>query len=215
VSIQWTIFFKVCKMTYKPHKLDIELHPRRHIASDDLCIYFLEKESEGYSASDANNIIYNFKKPLSRQEHSDWYYKERAIKQISSMINTIRFPECFIVPAPTSKPRNSKEWDSRIDQVVDSIAQQQVSIAKNLDVTIPLLPAHNGGSRDIQTIKNFTSCTVLPQNGINTVILVDDVLTTGAHFRAWKEIILERNPHIKHVFGLFFALHLWKDFENL
>jgi hypothetical protein len=202
-------------MAYKAHKLDIELHPRIHIGADDLCVYFLEKESEGYSASDANNLIYNFKKPVSRRGHSDWYYKEEAIKTIASMVNNISFPRCFIVPAPTSKPRNSTEWDDRIDQIVDSITQQQVVVAKILDVSEPLKPAHDGGSRDIATIKAYTSQILLPNNGIDTVIISDDVLTTGAHFKAWKEIILEHNPHIKQVFGLFFALHVWKDFSKI
>ena len=34
-------------MDYKVHKLDIEIHPREYIRLDDLCYYFLEKESEG------------------------------------------------------------------------------------------------------------------------------------------------------------------------
>ena len=198
-------------MTYKAHKLDIELHPRIHIGADDLCVYFLEKESEGYSASDANNLIYNFKKPVSRKEYPDWYYKEEAIKKIATMVNSISFPRCFIVPAPTSKPRNSIGWDSRIDEIADSITQPQIAIAKILDVSEPLRPAHDGGSRDIQVIKSYTLQKLLPNNGIDTVIIIDDVLTTGAHFKAWKEIILTNNPHIKQVFGLFFALHLWKD----
>lgn len=194
------------------HKLDLELHPRAHIASDDLCAYFLEKESEGYSKSDANNIIYNFKKPMDRKGKEDWKYKEKAIRQLSDMLNHIKFPKCILVPAATSKPRNTEDWDDRLDKCVDSVNQSEVKVVKALDVTTTQVPAHLGGSRNLEDIKKATSLIDLTQYAdFDTVIILDDVLTTGAHFKAWKEMILKDNPHIKKVVGIFFALHVWKD----
>ncbi len=72
-----------------------------------------------------------------------------------------------------------------------------------------MLPAHLGGSRKVEVIKNATVW-----NGINdlngdTVILVDDVLTTGAHFKAWKGFIMEHDPRVKNVIGLFWTLQVW------
>lgn len=201
-------------MKYKLHKLDIEIHPRTYISESDTCVYFLEKESEGYSKSDANNIIYNFKKPMNKKGHDDWKYKIGAIAQFSSMLNNVKFPKCIIIPAPTSNPRNSANWDDRLDQSVDNISQADVTIVKALDVVSSQTPAHLGGSRNIQDIKNSTIHNSLSQyTDYDTVMLVDDVLTTGAHFKAWKELILENNPNITKVYGLFFALHLWKDIE--
>ena len=201
-------------MNYKLHKLDIQIHNRQHISRDDVCAYLLEKESEGYSASDANNLIYNFKKPVNRKGLPDWRYKDIAINTISEMVNNIAFPNCIIVPAPTSNPRYSANWDSRIDQVVDSIVTEAITVEKILDVNSSVTPAHLGGSRDIDSIKAQTICYELKNTAmVDTIIIVDDVLTTGAHFKAWKELILETYPSIKKVYGLFFALHVWKDIE--
>lgn len=196
------------------HRLDIEIHPRPYIALDDSCSYFLEKESEGYSKSDANNIIYNFKKPINRKGMDDWKYKEKAICQLSDMLNHIKFPKCILIPAPTSNPRNTANWDDRLDQCVDSITQQDVVVVKALDVATSQTPAHLGGSRNIESIKKATSLSDLAEYAdYDTVVILDDVLTTGAHFKAWKEMILDDNPNIKKVYGVFFALHLWKDIE--
>ncbi len=45
------------------------------------------------------------------------------------------------------------------------------------------------------------------------VALVDDVLTTGTHFRAAKDLLLKQWPEA-HVAGLFVARAVWMDDDN-
>jgi len=118
-----------------------------------------------------------------------------------------------IILAPTSKPRNYPEWDNRIDKVVDGLGDYltHLHIEKALDTITAHRPSHLGGDRNIESIKSNTAWKGIRNLDptIDTVFLVDDVLVTGAHFKAWKEIILENSPKVKQVVGLFFALHLW------
>ncbi len=201
------------KMGSKLHKLDLELHARPHIKEDDKCYYFMEKEAEGYTASTANNLINNFKKPVDRRGKSEWVYKERAIKVFTGDLCDLNLSHPYtVIPAPTSKPRGHADWDDRLDKVVEGFAlcKDDVVIEKALDTAIVLIPAHLGGSRNIDDIKSHTVWNGIGDLKGDTVILVDDVLTTGSHFKAWKEFIMQNDPRVKNVIGLFWTLHVWE-----
>lgn len=201
-------------MSRKLHTLDLELHPRTCITKDDNCYYFMEKESEGYTKSSANNLINNFKKPVDRRGRPEWTYKENAIKVFIDDLCIINFVKPYtIIPAPTSKPRGHQDWDNRLDEVTKGLGERNshLNIEKALDTSEVLTPAHLNGSRDIDFIKSKTVWNGITNLESDTVILIDDVLTTGAHFKAWKEFIMENDPRVKNVIGLFWALHVWGD----
>ena len=54
----------------------------RYLADEDVCYYIGEYTARrGYACSATNDLIQNFKKPVSRRGQPQWSYKERAIRQ--------------------------------------------------------------------------------------------------------------------------------------
>ena len=191
---------------------DYNLHPRPHLTKEDVCFYFMEHVSGGYTASPSNDKISNFKKPISVKGTNQWPYKQSAIKAFIADLASINFKdpqkEMMIVPGITSKPRSDTEWDDRIDKVSEGFAEQfsHLSIGKIIDTKDVMIPSSHGGSRDITIIKDNTIWDGNCPETADTIIIVDDVLTTGAHFKAWKEFILENCPKVNNVIGVFWAL---------
>jgi pyrimidine operon attenuation protein/uracil phosphoribosyltransferase len=105
----------------------------------------------------------------------------------------------------TSKPRCNENFDPRLDRVVKTVHDiNNVNKSFNLDLYQEEIPVHEAdGKRHpnklIPNIK-FTPFDFEPKR----VVIVDDVLTTGSHFIAWKEVIKKIYPDIE-VIGLFFA----------
>ena len=77
-----------------------------------------------------------------------------------------------------------------------------------IDAEVSMTPSSHGGSRNKEDIKNNTKWNGFSGNIVETVIIIDDVLTTGALFKAWKEIIQSNEPKVKRVIGFFWALHV-------
>lgn len=192
---------------------DYNLHPRPHLTQNDICYYFMEHTVGGYEASPSNNKISNFKKPVSAMGTNQWPHKQRAIRQFINDLESITFKddqgEMMVVPGITSKPRSDTAWDDRIDKVAEGFANKfsHLSIGKIIDTRAVVVPSSHGGSRDMATIKNNTLWDGNCPETADTIIIIDDVLTTGAHFKAWKEFILENCPNINKVIGVFWALH--------
>ena len=85
----------------KFHKYIPDLHQGRyrpHINKDDKCYYMIEIVSEGYSVSEANNLMHNFKKPLHKKENpKEWQFKIKAIQAIGRMLCMIKFNKPYTI----------------------------------------------------------------------------------------------------------------------
>ena len=201
----------------KPHKLEHKIHGtnRIHFESDHKCYYFMEKLSEGFSASDENQLIYNFKKPINRKGFSDWSYRNTALNRFIKDLCNIKIRKkgyITVVPAPTSKTRTSKDWNDRIDKVVEgwSECNSNIKVEYAIDMIRSIPSSHqDGGTRNPEEIKKCLKFDGFKNEPSEIIIIVDDVYTTGGHFKAFRDFILEKEPKIKDVIGLFWALHMW------
>lgn len=186
-----------------------------YISEDDICVYAREHYSGGYEKSESNQFLFNFKKPVKYKNQGQWYYKLHSIALFGSELNCLKFPRgSVLIPSPTSKPKNSNLYDSRI---VDSIKElmkynSNVILQDILDVTQEIPAAHSeGGSRSPDEIIPYLS--VADFYGIKIperVFIIDDIVTTGGHFNAAKAVLKQKYPKIK-VIGVFWALHLFDD----
>lgn len=187
-------------------KIDLKIHYAKYLKQDDNCYFFITYTPGGYDASPHNSLVMNFKKDVSHKNSASWRYRDLAVQDFATMLHEVlRDLECSIIPCATSKPRNSPNFNNRLDATVNKLANMSsnYSACFCLDTIKEHQPSHIGGTRNPQEIISNTKF-IYPQTLHQNVVLIDDVFTTGAHFRAYKDIILSHFPSSK-VIGIFLA----------
>lgn len=191
----------------KPIKVIVGVDFTRHLNEEDLCYYYGVYAPGGYSISKYNSLVQNFKKDISRKEYNDWHYRNDAVDKFAHMVHyALSNRQCTIIPCATSKPRNSPNFNDRLDAVASKLGSlsQNYDIQFCLDTIEERTPSHTGGTRNPAEIIKNTRWATPAKTPNHNIILIDDVLTTGAHFRAYKDIILKNLPN-SNVLGLFLA----------
>jgi len=179
----------------------------------DDCYFLWEYTARaGFAHSTTNNLILNLKKAMDRRGRPEWYYKEQAIATAgdglaAAIRATWRLNAPLIVPAPPSKVRSNPQHDDRILQVAQRIGTAlSLPIAEMLENKADRDPQHaTAQRRNIQALtENLqyrAASLATPPTGI---LLIDDVLTTGATFTACKSV-LQRNLPGMPIWGVFVA----------
>jgi len=189
-------------------KIDPKIHFNRHLVLQDECYYFLEYTPGGYSISKSNSMIINFKKELKhRSDEKVWGFRNKEIKNFAQMIHDrLKGFCCTIIPCATSKPRKDHDFNDRLDALAKELKKlsNNYDIQFCLDTISPQKSSHTGGTRNPDEIKEFTSWIKPTKEPQEYIILIDDVFTTGAHFRAYKDMVLLHYPEHK-VIGIFLA----------
>jgi predicted amidophosphoribosyltransferase len=183
------------------------------LGTDDRCYYARDYISKGgFSASDANRLISNFKKPVNRRGLPDWKYKGQAIRQFANELTQLLGQGCFVAPIPCSKCKTDADYDSRLEDSLAILtkARPDVKLVELLSAKTTLPASHLGGGRKPDAIyENLSWNGGLPQ-GANHVIFVDDVITTGGHFKACQRMVIEHHPEV-NVIGVFWAKTVWLE----
>ena len=175
------------------------------LADSDQCYYIWEYTArKGYGFSPANNFIWNLKIKPSAIEKSPLRYRHKleAIAHAGHALKTFisrEFTETLatFVPIPCSKAVADPEYDNRLAKVLAS-----AFYGWNADV------------RDVLNIKHSTpadheSVERLAFNGLlaitelegsfdlaprQIIVIVDDVLNSGKHFKVAQSLIRARHP---------------------
>jgi predicted amidophosphoribosyltransferase len=123
-------------------------------------------------------------------------------------------PDMIIVPMFTSKSRNDPEFDDRLECVAKYVREKTSQrIGFNLDVIRSSEPFHNSRALRVPAeIEKTISFTPFKPPIPTKVLLIDDVVTTGAHFIACNNKIKGQYPDIE-IFGLFLAKTKWEVTE--
>lgn len=183
-----------------------------HLTDEDKCFALREYiTGGGYQAGETNQLIFNLKKKNDRRDQPDWKYKERAIRQAGRELREAVIAKwlngAVLVPAPPSKAKTDPEYDDRMVRVVRVMCEGTGAELRELLVTKESRDANHlqDRSRDVDRIAdNLEIDEALAKPKPTRIALVDDVLTTGAQFRACKRVLLERFPSAV-VIGLFIA----------
>lgn len=185
------------------------------LSANDICYYYYDHIEGGYSQSRANQLVFNLKKPLTRRGKGDWHYKIEAIRAFaenlaSLMVRVQKSPlSISLIAMPTSKNRHSVDYDDRIVQVVKQTSDQtDIPWLDCFETIVDTQPVHLGGTRSATAIRDNLALNDSAEQLANcdACVLVDDVLTSGSHFIACKELLKSAYPHLQ-VVGAFWAKH--------
>lgn len=193
-------------MTLRLSRIDALLLPDYSYLDSSDEYYFLREFTRGvgWKGGETNNLIDNLKKDLKyRNSPSVWNYKITAIEQVakefSLALNKAWLTRATLVPIPPSKIKTNAAYDDRMTRVLRLIGQY---LGTNCDVrelvyqTIDMDPAHRSTVRprpeDYEAVYQIDEALIDPLPSIIGVF--DDMLTTGAHFRAMKTVLSARLP---------------------
>lgn len=185
-----------------------------YLKPTDRCFFLGEYTArKGYSFSATNNLIQNLKKPLDRKGKPEWRHKEQAIIMAGRALRSgfkegaLVKPKATIVPVPPSKARGDVLYDDRMLRVL-----QEMCAGVDADVR-ELVIQNSSTAAAHETVDRPTPAQIVANYSIDDsvalpvpklILVTDDVLTTGAHFKAMQQILGSRYPGVEIV-GFFIA----------
>ncbi len=183
-----------------------------YLAAEDEC-YFLGEYTarRGYAFSATNQLIINFKKHMDRKGRPEWPYKARAIGQAAAAfraaLNDRARTTLTFVPIPPSRAKSDPLYDDRLVQMLRTIwPGQQTDIRELIVQGVSTEAAHDNEQRP--TPAEIEARYALDQRLValppQLIAITDDVLTTGAHYIAARNLLRRAFPTTKIV-GLFIA----------
>ncbi len=188
----------------------------------DECYYAREYiKGVSFSASETNNLISNYKKDLEKHKNNSnlehlKYYKKCAIEQYAKELSDFFEPyndeEIYISNIPSSNCKSDKCYDDRDLRTLCKLKSMipRIKIEEPLENIISIQASHSGGPRDINLLKRNYKWNGFQNSSINKLYLIDDVLTSGSHYKACKEVIIEHHRNIE-VIGLFWSRAIEPD----
>lgn len=196
-------------MLNKLSKIDrLTVQDHYYLSEADEVWYFAEyTPGERYLSSPANQLIRNIKRDVKYRTDPPsgaWYYKVRDIGRVGLALSQHigASAAATFVPIPPSVVKTDEAYDSRNFDILDDFRRRVGGAA---DVRELLYQRHSTRrshlssdrvTRDelIDAYRVDDSCaTPAPQ----TIVLFDDVLTTGTHFLAARHVLQQRFGNIR------------------
>jgi hypothetical protein len=196
-------------MALRLQKID-DTNRRDHyyLAEEDECYYLYEYTAgAGWQGGATNQLIHNLQK---KKGDGGYHYKAPAIAQcatdLSRAINAKWLAGATLVPVPPSKNKGDPLFDDRMVQVCRAIRSPGPSDVREMVEQINSTDTFKGGHRQSPDELQDNYRIVANELALAhpTIGVVDDVLTTGSHFKAVKTKILAERPDAK-VVGFFVA----------
>ena len=194
-------------------KVDDLIRPDHwHLTAADVCYFIGEYTAyQGFAHSHTNRLIFNFKKTMDRRGRPEWRYKDQAIQTAAAAFRRALAPKDLdrltFVPVPPSKAKGDPLYDDRLTRMLGAIRPSPpLDIREVIVQTASTDPVHVRDVRpapeEIQALYRIDETLTGPLREI--IAVVDDILTTGAHFRAAKAVLSARFPEAA-IIGLFIA----------
>jgi len=186
-----------------------------HLSPDDDCYYFVEYVKGAGYGPPGNDFINNLKKKPSKRGTYEWVHKLRAIDAAAETLRR-ELPDDWLenstfVPIPPSKGNNHPEYDDRMSLVLNKLGahvdvRELVYQNESMDETHTLQDRHS-----IETlVENYEIDEDHVRPKPKHIVIVDDVMTSGKHFRAMCRVLEERFHRVP-ISGVFFARRVFPE----
>jgi len=188
-----------------------------YLRAEDDCYYFIEYTArKAFDHSAANSFIKNFKKKPSLKGTYQWRHKLTAIREAAETLSRDLPPEWLrkstFVPIPPSKSREHPEYDDRMTKVLMTLANADV---RELVYQVESMDETHG-SADRHSIDDLVANYRIDEDHANPepthIVIVDDMMTAGAHYRAMHRILKRRFPNVP-ISGVFLARRIFATDE--
>ena len=189
-----------------------------YLRADDDCFYLIEYTAgKGFDHSDANGFISNFKKKPSVKGTYQWRHKLTAIRAAAETLLR-ELPASWLkkstfVPIPPSKSKEDPEYDDRMTQVLlklgASDVRELIYQSKSMKETHVSSDRHSIDELVANYRIDEDHATPEPAH----IVIVDDMMTAGAHYRAMHRILKKRFPNV-HISGVFLARRIFANDEE-
>ena len=173
----------------------------------DECYFAREYLShQDHSASPANSLIKNFKiKPTVQNYVKRKFYKEKSARQFSAELSVLLPAGVSVSHVPTSKLPGHPEYDPRFDMLFSALRllRPDLRLERALTIADSHEAAHEGGPRGINHFYDMLEWNGL-QHVTDEIVVVDDVITSGAHFKACQAVLAENG--VEKAVGVFWGV---------
>lgn len=181
----------------------------------DSCFYIWEYAArKGYSFSPANSLVWNLKIRPSALEQAPVRYRHKleAMLHAAEALRTFMSREfveasATFIPIPCSKKVGDAEYDNRLLRIL-SIAFDgwKADVREALQLTHSTPADHESAERlGFDELLGLTSTTASMDTALRPIVVIlDDVLNSGKHFKVAQQRMRERYPDVE-IRGLFLA----------
>jgi hypothetical protein len=183
-----------------------------YIGPGDECLYVWERMSQVKSGDwnkyPTNGFISNLQIPIGCKTENPYRFKHKrpainhAAKALGELLPELREVGTF-VPVPPSKPKEDAEHDDRLVRVLKAVRPPLADI-RELVLQREGWDAKEKGRRPEDRAQNYYINEDETHPEPRLILVFDDVLTTGSHFKALKLVLGERFPNAR-ICGVFLA----------
>lgn len=171
------------------------------LANNDEVYYFGEYTAyEGYGFSPTNQLVVNLKHGVEHRGKPRWRYKQQAIAEVARSLARHISDEfarvATFVPIPPSVVRADPSYDDRNLEVLRQFQALKIGVDVRdlLYQTQSTRKSHQSAERlqvdDLMSVYKVDNRLTNPRP--QAIVLFDDVLTTGTHFVAARNVLREQ-----------------------
>lgn len=187
-----------------------------YLDDEDECYFLGEYTSgQGYRYSEINQLISNLKKDVEKAvtRPDEFRYKTRAIRSIATCLGTLFKRDALehfitLVPMPPSKTKSHPAYDDRVVQICTKMTfgLNTPDVSELIECTRDREPTHRDASKPPpqELMNDYRIVCAAGYQPRPLIMLVDDLITTGSHFKACKNVIAKAFPD-RQIVGVFIA----------